>query len=171
MISHWMRGTGLATVAVTAIALAAGPAQARGGLKAQTAALTLAQDCSLLPESCDANANVSAVTAYQPHYPDQTTTVWTAIAENLQAGEIYYLFNRDAGSDVCNTDDYHVVLPLVDGNLPNATTLGQSSGEPQDTVDVCRAITNTSNEIIDWVWVLTGTFTGGASSGGKNKHN
>lgn len=170
MMTKLDRGLSLAAIAVIAVALGAGPAQARGGLKAETVELLPVPGLIIADESVngDPNANASAVTAYQSkRQPAPTTTVWTAIAEDLLPGEIYHLFNRDPDGIECDTNDYNVVLPLVDGNLLNATTLGQSSGEAKDTVDVCRAVI-VDDEIVDWVWILTGSLKGGAQGGGKN---
>lgn len=174
------RGVSLAAIAIIAVALAAGPAHARGGLKAQTVELLLAEGVPCDPtgesteiESCDANANASAVTAYESkRNPAPTSTIWTAIAENLLDGPTYHLFNRDPDVvmdvDACNDGNFiaNLTLYLYEGNIANPTMIGEPSpGEPSDTVDICR-----EESVDNWIWVLPGSFTGGASGGGKDNN-
>lgn len=175
MMTKLDRGVSLAAIAVIAVALGIGPAQARGGLKAETVELTLAHECGVLEEACDANANVSAVTAFAFRLQPIQETVWTGIAENLlppSSGAVYRLFNRDSthlecdGSDDGGADHFHASAPFEldqDGNIPSPTTLGSTYIDVEDTVDICRADGSGG-----WVLILTGSLKGGAQSGGKN---
>jgi hypothetical protein len=95
MMTKIYLGVSLAAIAVIAIALGAGPAQARG-LRTATVELLQIDDLSCdesFEDTCNANANASAVTAKSFGRDTSEYTLWTAIADDLLPETQYGLYS------------------------------------------------------------------------------
>ena len=174
---------------VIAIALAAGPAQARGpGIKLETAELLPVaslsdEDCaaeSFGDTGCSANANVQRST-YQL-FGGAPFTLFAAIAENLLPGVGYNLYNLDVepigslGDADCTNGNSIVIGDIpIDGNgkLAEPTEIG-SVQEVLDVnvVFVCRVTDGSMHLGLTGAprLILSGTLARGAKGGGKNKN-
>jgi hypothetical protein len=191
MMTKMVGSLSLAAVAVIAVALMAGPAHARGGLTAETVELLPVGGISLCDESidsvtCEPNANASAVTAYESkRNPAPTSTVWTAIAEDLLPNRLYGLYNlNDENKTISQLTDADCDSDLdtpvnfigtfgtnIDGNLPDPTRIddGSALGAPAtDIVFVCRETPEVG--LPTPRLILSSQLGGGASGGGKDKN-
>lgn len=182
MMTTIYRGLSLAAVAVITVALMAGPAHARG-LRTATVELLPVDTGNVCDESfedtCNANANASAVTAKSFGRDTSEYTLWTAIADDLWPETKYGLYSLrsprtvvDLQSGVCVESERVLSDSFktnVFGQLAEPTTIGTTPIHDTNVVYVCR-LTDEIGLPAEPVLILSGELTGGASSGGKNNN-
>ena len=173
MMTKIYLGVNLAAVAVIAVALGVGPAHA-GGLRTATVELLPIEGlpcAESFGDTCNANANASAVTAKSFGRDPAKYTLFTAIAEDLWPYKtLYGLYSLRSTrtieqliSEGCEPDERIGTFETNDGgDLPEPTTIGTVEVIDTNVVYVCR-------EAGPYL-ILLGSLTGGASSGGKNRN-